>query len=188
MQNVMDYLINEAQGAFIKNRSIIDNVLVCQSIVRGYKRMVGSPKCLMKLDLRKAYDTLRWEFIEAMLLHLNFPQFVQRIMVCVTMPRFPLMMNGGPVGYFPSKRGVRQGDPMSPYLFVTCMEYFSRLLIGLSQNPTFKFHPKCKALQLIHLVFADDMMLFSKADLHSLLLLKKAFEEFSAVSGLTINL
>lgn len=93
MQKVMNYLIDEAQGAFIKDRSIVDNVLVCQSIARGYQRRDGTPRCLMKLDLRKAYDTLNWKFIEAMLVNLNFPaSFVQKIMVCVTTPRFSLMI------------------------------------------------------------------------------------------------
>lgn len=188
MQKVLGYLINDAQGGFIKNKSIVDNGLVCQSIVRGYSGAEGSSRCLIKMDLRKAYDTLSWEFIEAMLTKLNFlADFIQRIMVCVSSPRFSLMINGGTVGYFPSKRGVRQGDLISPYFFVLGIEYLFRNLFGLSQNPSFKYHPKCKSILLDHLAFADDLMLVSKADYNSPLLLKKCFDEFYVVSGLSAN-
>lgn len=83
---------------------------------------------------------------------------------------------------------MRQGDPMSPYLFVICIEYFFRILSGLGNDAAFRFHPKCKNFRLIHLVFADDMMLFSKANKISPILLKNAFDEFAVVSGLNINL
>lgn len=188
LQLVMDYLVDEVQGAEVKNRSIVDNILVCQGLVRGYNRMAGSPRCLLKLDLRKAYDMLDFYFICRMLQALNFPdKFVGWIRTCISTAMFSLVLNGGPCGFFPSKRGVRQGDPMSPYLFVLCMEYFTRMVRGLSLNPSFNFHPKCKDLNLTHVMFADDMMLLCKADKQSPLLLKECFDSFAAVSGLSIN-
>lgn len=81
MQSVMESLIDPAHGAFVKGRSIVDNVLVCQGLVRGYSRSDGIPRCLMKLDLRKAYDLLDWRFLEAILKGLKFPdQFIQLVM------------------------------------------------------------------------------------------------------------
>lgn len=188
MQLVMEGLIDPAQGAFIKNRSIVDNVLVCQGLVRSYSRQNGIPRCLMKIDLRKAYDTLDWSFLRAVMRGLNFPdKFIQWIMVCVSSPKFSLQFNGSPVGFFSSKRGLRQGDPVSPYLFVLAVEYLSRLFKDLGSNRMFKFHPKCSELQLLHLLFADDMMIFSRADISSPILLMEYFSAFSACSGLRIN-
>lgn len=139
----------------------------------------------MKLDLKKAYDTLSWDFVKSMLEGLNFPaEFINWIMVCISMAKFSLLLNGSPVGFFSSKKGVRQGDPISPYIFVLAIEYLSRLLNSLKDNPEFKYHSKCKSQQLNHLVFVDDIMGFCKADMKSPILMKQAFEEFLEVSGL----
>lgn len=189
MQTVMGGIINETQGAFVKKRSIMDNILVCQGLVRNYNREGGAPRCLMKLDLCKAYDTIDWDFIEEVMTGLNFPKkFSQWVLECVRTPMFSILLNGRPHGFFRSKRGIRQGDPMSPYLFVLGMEYFSRLLEGLHSNNGFHYHFRCKNMQLTHLSFADDMMLVSRADLSSTKLLKDNFDEFSGSSGLQINL
>lgn len=188
MQSVLGSLIDEAQGAFVKGTAIVDNVLVCQGLVRGYKRGGGMPRCLMKLDLKKTYDMLSWDFIHAMLIELRFPaDYVNWIMSCITTPKFSLLMNGSLVGFFSSRRGIRQGDPMSPYILVLAMEYLSRLLKGLQNNHQFAFHPKCKALKLCHLIFADDIMMFCKAEEKSILLMKQCLDEFSKASGLKVN-
>lgn len=188
LQTVMGDLVDIAQGAFIKDRAIVDNVLVCQGLVRDYNKPTGPSRCLMKLDLKKAYDMLNWQFIEDVLRRLQFPQkFIDWVMICIKTPKFSLLINGSPVGFFASKRGVRQGDPMSPYIFVLAIEYLSRSLKKLKDCPDFAFHPKCRSIQLIHLAFADDLIMVCKADLKSPLLLKKYYDDFSEVSGLRIN-
>ena len=93
-----------------------------------------STSCLMKIDLQKAYDTVNWEFLNEMLLQLGFPDhFVKMVMTCISTPMFSLLINGQMEGYFKSARGLRHGDPMSPLLFVICMEYLSRILCRLSE-------------------------------------------------------
>lgn len=89
--------------------------------------------------------------------------------------------------FFSSKRGVRQGDHMPPYVFVLGVEYLTRLLKNKHYHPQFKFHPKCKSLKLTHVAFADDMMVICHADRHSPLLLKAGFDKFAEASGLSIN-
>lgn len=86
------------------------------------------------------------------------------------------------------KQGLRQGDPLSPYLFALGMEYLSRCLKRLKEDPNFNFYPKCETFGLTHLMFADDLLLFSRADKISLKLLLDAFYKFSASSGLKANL
>lgn len=82
---------------------------------------------------------------------------------------------------------MRQGYPISPYIFVLGIEYFTRLMKKLQGNKLFKYHPKCKVLNLTHLAFAYDLMLVCKADLTSPLFLKENFNQFTAVSGLSIS-
>lgn len=87
---------------------------------------------------------------------------------------FHLHLNGQFHGVLEGRRGLRQGDPLSPLLFVLSMDYLSRLLKVVKDNPKYKFHPNCKKLGITHLLSADDLILFSKVDLESLQLLMEA--------------
>lgn len=166
----------------------MENILVCQDLVRNYHKEGVSPRCLLKLDIRKAYDSLEWPFLEDMMRKLNFPEmFVKWIMTCISSTSFSFMINGKSYGFIKGKRGLRQGDPISPLLFVIAMEYFSRIMKGVAENPNFGFHLKCKKLKLNNLCFADDLMIVRKADINSAKLVKQAIEEFGATSGLMTN-
>ncbi|XP_020243132.1 uncharacterized protein LOC109821353 [Asparagus officinalis] len=109
------------------------------------------------------------------------------ILACITSPSYSLSLNGSLHGYFKGKRGLRQGDPLSPYLFILSMEYLSRKLRVLKNDRLFKFHPKCSQLNITHLIFADDLLLFAKGDVYSVHKLFQCVKEFSAVSGLEAN-
>lgn len=87
-------------------------------------------------------------------------------------------MNGCPFDVFMPKRGLRQGHPMSPLLFVLGMEYLSRMLDVVGTQNLFKFHPRCRKIKLTHICFADDLMLFSKGDPHSISLLCQCLDGF----------
>lgn len=126
------------------------NIIVVQDLVKHYGRKNVKPSWLMKIYLHKAYDTFDWLFLKAMLEQLGFHvHFVKLIMECVTTPMFSLMINGTMKGFFKSQRGLRQGDPTSPLLFVICMQYPSRILQKMSYLAQFQSIQGVKLLDLL---------------------------------------
>ena len=121
----------------------------------------------LKLDISKAYDWVEWVFLEKIMLTMGFHRkWVALMMECVQSVSYSVLINGKPKGYFHPSRGLRQGDPISPYLFLLCAEGLhalltkatvSRQLQGLSIS---RGGPK-----LTHLFFADDSVLFCRATL-----------------------
>ncbi|XP_020259065.1 uncharacterized protein LOC109835503 [Asparagus officinalis] len=188
IQSVMGCLISEAQSAFVKGRHITNNILLAHELVKNYGRKHISPRIMVNIDIRKAFDTINWNFIKEMLQGLGFPKvIVSRIMTCITTPKYSLSLNGSLHGYFKGERGLRQGDPLSPYLFILGMEYLTRSLNLLEQDGNFKFHPKCGRQKISHLIFADDLLLFCKGDLNSVQKIHQCINRFSQVSGLQAN-
>lgn len=188
LKAVINKLISLNQSAFIPGRKLSHNVLLAQDIMRFYGRRHVSPRCTIKVDLSKAYDCVNWEFLEDLLNALGFPlQFTRWIMECVTTVTYSLSINGEIKGFFPGKRGLRQGDPLSPYLFSLAMEYFNRMMCHMKSSPAYKFHPKCSKIGLTHLSYADDLLLFCRADHGALNEIKTVLTNFSEISGLSCN-
>ena len=131
---------------------------MAHELVRGYERSTLSPRCAIKIDLQKAFDSLDWNFILDILTVLKFPSlFIEWIRSCLTGARFSISLNGGLVGYFKGARCMRQKDPLSLYLFVLAINVLSKMLDAAANHGVFKFHNKCKKVQLTHLCFADDL-------------------------------
>ncbi|GFS29167.1 hypothetical protein Acr_00g0005630 [Actinidia rufa] len=101
-------------------------------------------------------------------------RYVRWIMTCISTISYSLSYNGSLHGFFEGKRGLRPGDPLSLYLFVHCLEYLCRGLGELKNNMDFNFHPKCRGLNITHLAFADDLVLFSRGDITSVSLLMQS--------------
>ncbi|KAL0297832.1 UNVERIFIED_CONTAM: hypothetical protein Scaly_3082300 [Sesamum calycinum] len=189
IQRVLPLLINYSQNAFVPGRSISDNILLAQELLAGYNQTRLPERCTLKVDIQKAYDSVEWDFLLEVLRLFNFPtHFITLIVQCVSTASFSVSLNGAIHGFFKGGRGLRQGDPMSPYLFVLVMEVGSALLrYRVQQSPQFQYHWKCKDLGLINLCFADDVLLFCKADIPSIKLLTETLSEFATFSGLKVN-
>lgn len=129
-----------------------------------------------------------WGFLEDVLKGLNFPErFCGWIHQCISTPAYSISLNGEIKGFFPGMKGLRQGDPLSPFLFVLCIEYMSRLFKARTLGSAFKFHPKCGLHNITHLAFADDLMVLARGDRPSVQILANILTEFGEVSGLHAN-
>ncbi|XP_062075579.1 secreted RxLR effector protein 78-like [Humulus lupulus] len=178
-------MVQSNQGAFVKGRSIAHNIMIFQDLIKNYGRSATSPRCAIKIDISKAYDTVDWWFIEDLLKALCFPvRFIKWIMTCLENTSYYLLLNGRVQGKFKGEKGLRQGDPLSPLLFVLIMEYLTRRLQLAALDTSFRYHPMCKSLNLLSLCFADDSLLFCKGSMVIVRVIKSALEEFSAITGL----
>lgn len=140
MQSVLPLLIGPIQGSFLPGRLITDNIVLTEEVVHTMKRKRGTKGwMLLKLDLEKAYDRLRWDFVVDTLSDAWFPNsWIRWIEECISSTSFHLLWNGEATDNFVSSRGLRQGDPISPYLFVLCIERLSHLINHLVQSKIWK--------------------------------------------------
>ncbi|GJT16918.1 RNA-directed DNA polymerase, eukaryota, reverse transcriptase zinc-binding domain protein [Tanacetum coccineum] len=131
-------------------------------LLKGYDCIRGPKRCAVKIDIQKAYDTVNWKFLENALRMFGFhSKMVNCIMTCVSTPSHTICLNGKRYGYFKGGRGLRQGDPIT----------------------FFKYHHGCKGLKITHLCFADDLLVLYYGDVESAIVIKKALDKFSDVSG-----
>ena len=134
-----------------------------------YTQLKGKKKgrvrfAALKLDLSKAYDRLSWNFIEATFQKLGFSQqWIQLVMQCVTTVTYSVLVNGTPMEKFKPNCGIRQGDPLSPYIFIICTNILSCMLQKLEDSGALKGVAINKGgLPISHLMFADDIIIFFK--------------------------
>ena len=101
-------LISSAQSAFVPGRLLVENVLLATELVSGYKWKEISKRCMLKVDLQKAFDSLNWEFILNTLEALGFPSHFRKLVSqCITTTRFSISINGELCGYFKGSKGLR---------------------------------------------------------------------------------
>ncbi|KAM5551745.1 hypothetical protein ABKV19_026542, partial [Rosa sericea] len=169
---------------------VISKVLVAR--IRPYLRNLISPNqgfMAWKIVLSKVYDRLNWGFIETVLVEAQFPtSIVKLIMDCVSTTSFQVCLNGELTETFRASRGIRQGDPLSPYLFVLCMEKLSHLINSTVEVGQWKpVRASGSGPFISHLFFADDLILFADASCEQARILKRCLDVFCDISGQEVS-
>ena len=192
IKSVLGQVISPVQSAFVEGRQILNTVLIANETVDFIIRRKESD-IVCKLDIEKAYDHLSWEFLFQVLERMGFGKlWVSWLKWCVSTTSFSILVNGSLTGFFQNSRGLRQGDPFSPYLFVIGMEAFSRLLnraVDGNYLSESKIADRDGVGTIIsHLLYADDTLLFCGANKDQLKFLSWILMWFEALSGLRIKL
>ena len=167
LKRVLHSVINEAQSAFVPGRLIMDNVMVAFETMHSIdkKRKENEGLMAIKLDMSKAYDRVEWAYLESMMKKMGFGErWISLIMMCVTSMSFSILINGEPKGAITPSRGLRQGDLLSPYLFLLCGEGLSAMLKKKEREGLIRGVSAARqAPSISHLFFADDSVIFYRA-------------------------
>ena len=167
LKKVVGKVVSRAQGAFVKRRQILDAVLIANEAIDSVLKN-NENGILCKLDIEKTYDNVDWSFLLTTMQKMGFGEkWIGWIKWCISTASFSVLVNGTSTGFFQSSRGLTQGDPLSPYLFVIAMGVFSSFLKRVVDGG---FMSGCRVkgkseegVLISHLLFADDTLVFCKA-------------------------
>lgn len=181
-------IVQRNQVGFVQERLLCENVLLASELVRDFNASGPTSRGCLKIDISKAYDNLSWDFLFKFLSTLELPpRLIDWLKECVTSPSYSIAINGELHGFFPGKKGLRQGDHISSLLFVIAMDVFSKMLDKGAIDGKFGIHPECEAPLITHLSFTYDVLIFFDGLAESLRGILQILEEFRLISGLKIN-
>ncbi|KAL2247935.1 UNVERIFIED_CONTAM: putative mitochondrial protein, partial [Sesamum indicum] len=160
--HVLPKVLSPSQSGFVPGRLLSDNVLLAQELVHSLESRRSEANVIFKLDMAKAYDRVNWEFLFQVLRLKGFPQhWINLVANAVSNCWFSVLVNGEHAGFFHSTRGLRQGDPLSPALFVLAADYLSQGLNRLFVAHPTMYYQSPGRVRVSHLAYADDMMIFT---------------------------
>ncbi|KAK2652881.1 hypothetical protein Ddye_012737 [Dipteronia dyeriana] len=190
LRSVIGEVVSESQSAFIPGRLVSDNAIIvfwCLHALRYRKHMVRS--MALKLDMSKVYDRVELGFLDRMMHSLGFlNKWVEMVISCVSSVAFSFLIYGEVYGKLEPSRGLQQGDPLSPYLFLLCTEGLSCVInLAVTAKTMNGFSCIRNSPNISYLFFTDDSLLFSRATDSDCATIRKMIDTYAAASGQAIN-
>ena len=186
MRHLLPNIISPLQMAFVPGKLGLDNMIIAQEILHTISGKRGQTGYMaIKLDLEKAYDRLEWHFVRDILQLYKFPEpLTKLILSCISTFSIFVLVNGGKLDSFLPSRGIRQGDPLSPYLFIMCMEMLGFLIdLKCEENLWDLVKASRNGLAFSHLFFVNVLVLFAKVDLKNCYNVKETLDTICKLSG-----
>ncbi|WZZ62784.1 hypothetical protein YC2023_062891 [Brassica napus] len=191
LKKILPELISETQSAFVARRLITDNILVAQEMFHALRtnQSCNSKYVAIKTDMSKAYDRVEWGFLKALMEKIGFDQrWIHWIMSCISSVSYQVLINRDAKGSITPSRGLRQGDPLSPFLFILCTEVLISQIQEAERSKKItgmKIVRSCPAVS--HLLFADDSLFFCKAESSQCQELMRIIDVYGYASGQQLN-
>jgi len=188
MKKIMPLVIDECQSAFICDRGLLDSVVMANEFLEDIKRNRKSRVCF-KVDFEKAYDSVRWSFLFDMLHRLGFhDKWISWVKGCLVSSSVSVLVNGSPTEEFKPSRGLRQGDPMAPFLFLVVAEGLAGLVRqALRTNVLRGVKVGRNSVECCLLQFADDTLFMCEDSFDNIFSYKAILRCYEIVSGLKVN-
>jgi hypothetical protein len=188
LASVMNSIISTSQSAFLKGRHLVDGVLVINDLV-DYAKKANKECLIFKMDFEKAYDSVDWGFLEYMMRRVGMcEKWVNWMKACVFGGNMSILVNGNPPEEICIQRGLKQGDPLAPFLFLLVTEGFSGLMRNAVDRNLFEgFEFGSSGSVVSHLQYADDTLCIGKPTVENLWAIKALLRGFEMASGLKIN-
>lgn len=188
---LLSKIVGPWQANFMPGCQTKNNMIVTQKIIHSLERHKGKfGGIIWKIDLEKAYERIEWNFLEKVLFNFNFNEnLIKLIMACVTKGSTSIIWNGETLNAFKPTRGLKQGDSLSPRIFVLCLEYLSTIInekvnakywIGIKSSP--------REDAFSHLLFVNDLIFFAKATEKSCKVMMEVLNSFCENSGQRVHL
>eukprot|EP00253_Pinus_taeda_P008458 PITA_08458 len=180
-------IISPEQSGYVEGRQITDRIIISHEIIHSLKHS-KKPGMLLKIHLSKAFDSISWDYIQKILSAFGFSNaWIRWIMSMISSSFFSILINGIPTSTFRSSRGLRQGDPLSPFLFIIMAEGLGRSLTSAIQTHELKGINLHNAPTVSHQQFVDDNMIFGYSSIQEARSLNSLLNNFSVASGACIN-
>ncbi|XP_058734060.1 uncharacterized protein LOC131605759 [Vicia villosa] len=184
---VLHSIISTCQSAFVPDRYLLDGVLVANELV-DYAKKEGHSCLFFKVDFEKAYDNVSWNFLRYMLNRMGFgPKWKTWMELLIFNSSMSVLVNGSPTKEFEVEKGLRQGDPLSPFLFVIVAEGLAGLVRKSSDIGAFNGMGINGSRPVDILQFADDTLLVGEGSWRQVWAIKVVLKAFELASGLGIN-